>query len=276
MIRKTSALALFATLAILVVVEPASAQRRGGRGWGGGNNGGWDGGHNGGWSGFSLSTPYISGGYYSGNGYYGHNYGGGPYYGSYGSGYYGGSYYPYSSLSNRGWYGNSSSYYSYGSPSYYEGTYNNAYNGSYQQPMYSYPTYSESYTTPGQITSSFQTMPSSSSFASVGQQGITSQSFYGGPTTASDKAQFQVMLPSADAKLWIDDKATQQSGTDRFFESPSLSSGTYTYTVKATWTENGKEVTRTKKVDFQPGQNVMVDLRTADSEQLKAMPNPRQ
>jgi uncharacterized protein (TIGR03000 family) len=74
-------------------------------------------------------------------------------------------------------------------------------------------------------------------------------------------ARVRVMVP-ADAKVWFDGKATRQDGTDRRFESPALTPGrAYSYEVKARWRDrDGKEVTRSRRVDVSANANVTVDF----------------
>jgi uncharacterized protein (TIGR03000 family) len=75
-------------------------------------------------------------------------------------------------------------------------------------------------------------------------------------------ARLKVLLPRADAELTIDDKPTKLTGTERFFESPPLEPGEYVYTVTAVIKPNNyTTITRTRKIDIQPGQEVEVDLR---------------
>jgi uncharacterized protein (TIGR03000 family) len=55
---------------------------------------------------------------------------------------------------------------------------------------------------------------------------------------------------------------TTQTGVDRVFNTPALEMGkSYTYTVRATWMVNGKEVDRTKDVHIQAGQPTTIDFR---------------
>jgi len=78
-------------------------------------------------------------------------------------------------------------------------------------------------------------------------------------------ARVRVVVP-AGAKVWFDGKDTKQTGTLRRFESPQLTPGKdYTYDVKATWTENGKEVTRTRHVDVRANSGVTVDFTRPES-----------
>ncbi len=80
---------------------------------------------------------------------------------------------------------------------------------------------------------------------------------------AQAPAILRVTVPEG-AKLEIDGMKTTQTSSVRLFESPPLASGKkYSYTVKAIWTENGKEVTREQTVSVQAGRESAVDLRQA-------------
>ena len=72
------------------------------------------------------------------------------------------------------------------------------------------------------------------------------------------------MVP-ANAKLWVDDLPTTQTGTAReFVTPPSLEPGkTYRYTIRAQWEENGQPVTRERTVEFQAGKSIIVDALQA-------------
>jgi uncharacterized protein (TIGR03000 family) len=73
-------------------------------------------------------------------------------------------------------------------------------------------------------------------------------------------ARVRLVLP-AGAQVWFDDKATQKTGSVRDFESPRLTPGKeYSYHVTARWTDNGKEITRTRLVGVRAGSSVTVDL----------------
>ncbi|HEV3020896.1 MAG TPA: TIGR03000 domain-containing protein [Pirellulales bacterium] len=92
--------------------------------------------------------------------------------------------------------------------------------------------------------------------------GDTRQSFYS-PAGASNRATIRVTVPSPNAKVYFDDSSTTEAGTDRLFTSPALDpSKSYSYTVRATWTEDGQEVTRSKDVKVQAGRAAAVDFRT--------------
>ena len=56
-----------------------------------------------------------------------------------------------------------------------------------------------------------------------------------GQAAPSNTATIQVSVP-ADAKVWFDDSPTEQTGSERSFESPPLTPGkTYSYMITAQW-----------------------------------------
>jgi uncharacterized protein (TIGR03000 family) len=95
------------------------------------------------------------------------------------------------------------------------------------------------------------------------RQPVPGQNYsYGAYAPARDnEARLHVVVP-ADAKVWFDDKATQQTGPERYFESPPLTPGKeYSYDIKVQWRDrNGKEVTRTRHVDVRANSAVNVDF----------------
>jgi uncharacterized protein (TIGR03000 family) len=65
----------------------------------------------------------------------------------------------------------------------------------------------------------------------------------------------------ADAKVWFDDTLTTSSGAVRQYNSPPLTpSSQYTYDIKASWNENGHEMTQTQRVEVSAGAHVNVDF----------------
>jgi uncharacterized protein (TIGR03000 family) len=72
-----------------------------------------------------------------------------------------------------------------------------------------------------------------------------------------------VLVPDPNARVSFDDTQTRQTGTERVFNTPALDPDkSYTYTVRATWMENGQEVTRKKDIRVQAGRDITVDFRT--------------
>ncbi len=77
-----------------------------------------------------------------------------------------------------------------------------------------------------------------------------------------------IRVPS-NAEVMVGGEKLSGSGTTRRFTSSGLTTGqSYEYKVKATWTENGKQMTKERTVQAQPGQRTMVDLTT----ETKKMP----
>jgi uncharacterized protein (TIGR03000 family) len=78
---------------------------------------------------------------------------------------------------------------------------------------------------------------------------------------AAKRANFEVRLPAADARLWVEGVETRTKGRLRQFVSPPLRpGGEYTYRLRARWTEKGRLVTRTRTVTFRAGGRVRVDF----------------
>jgi uncharacterized protein (TIGR03000 family) len=80
---------------------------------------------------------------------------------------------------------------------------------------------------------------------------------------ASNTANIRVLVPPG-AKLWFDDQRTTQTGSDRLFETPSLTPGQdYHYSVKAQWRDqDGKDVALIRQVDVRANATVNVDFTT--------------
>jgi uncharacterized protein (TIGR03000 family) len=103
----------------------------------------------------------------------------------------------------------------------------------------------------------------------------TYQSMYS-PANVDD-ARIRVHVPDANAQVFFDDSATRQNGLERFFYSPPLDPAkTYTYTIRATWMDNGKEVSRTKDVKVQSGRTAIVDFRAMNENNDPTITNPRE
>lgn len=74
----------------------------------------------------------------------------------------------------------------------------------------------------------------------------------------------------AQAQVWIEGDKTQQSGQFRQFVSPPLEQGkTYSYQVKAEWTENGRKITRNRKVMVHAGEAIDIDLLRPTQQELQ-------
>jgi uncharacterized protein (TIGR03000 family) len=83
------------------------------------------------------------------------------------------------------------------------------------------------------------------------------------------RVQLVVTLP-ADAVLEIESVRMDGTGDKRRFVSPPLAVGVkYTYNLKATWKEGGKQVVREKKVPVRAGEEVVVDMRKDDAKKTE-------
>jgi len=81
-----------------------------------------------------------------------------------------------------------------------------------------------------------------------------------GKTEAPSAAKIIVSLP-ADARLTVDGAVTTSTSDRRVFESPELAPGkTYSYTLKAEFTQDGKPVVVTKEVSIKAGAEVNVTI----------------
>jgi uncharacterized protein (TIGR03000 family) len=91
--------------------------------------------------------------------------------------------------------------------------------------------------------------------------------------TTSQQGHLIVQVPNANAEIWVNGNAMPQRGTTRHFYSPALEPGyTYSYEVRARWTQDGQQMNETRTVRFQPGQQVTVDFRSAGQN----LPAPRE
>jgi uncharacterized protein (TIGR03000 family) len=117
--------------------------------------------------------------------------------------------------------------------------------------------YSGSYASPAAPADYYSGTPTSDSASSADY----AYGAYAPPATARDTTAHIRLIVSAGTKVWFDNSATQQTGSVRSFESPELTPGKdYAYDVTARWTENGKEVTRTRHVGVSAGSSVTVDF----------------
>ena len=80
------------------------------------------------------------------------------------------------------------------------------------------------------------------------------------PLAADSRGHLRVSLP-ADAVLWFDGEATDQTGAEREFTTPELDPGkTYTYELKARWTLSGRPVEQCLQVEVRPDKTTTVSF----------------
>jgi uncharacterized protein (TIGR03000 family) len=90
------------------------------------------------------------------------------------------------------------------------------------------------------------------------------------PAPAANTANIRVLVPDPQAKVLFDGSETKQTGADRLFHTPALGTGTFTYRIRAVWTEKGKEVTQEAAATVTAGQTTIVDFTRPSSEPLPA------
>lgn len=80
-----------------------------------------------------------------------------------------------------------------------------------------------------------------------------------------DRALFRIKLP-AGAKLYVEGQLTETNGkNERVLVTPKLATGVhYSYTFRAVSVVDGASVTQTRTVTFQVGQEIPVDLESAE------------
>ena len=82
----------------------------------------------------------------------------------------------------------------------------------------------------------------------------------------SNAALVNVRLPDANAEVWVEGQQTRQRGTWREYISPPLNPDRdYVYDIRARWTENGKEVERTRTVPVQANGVATVDFTAPET-----------
>jgi uncharacterized protein (TIGR03000 family) len=80
----------------------------------------------------------------------------------------------------------------------------------------------------------------------------TSESFY--PSTPVEREVMVNVKVPANAKVTFNGTATKQAGTNRRYVSPPIAGGRgYSYDVQATWTQNGRPVTLSRRIAVRAG-----------------------
>jgi len=73
-------------------------------------------------------------------------------------------------------------------------------------------------------------------------------------------ALINVRVPP-NAEVWFDDQKTSQTGSFRSFISPPLNpDGDFVYHIRVRWTEDGRQVDKTRRIDVHAGDRLFVNL----------------
>lgn len=79
--------------------------------------------------------------------------------------------------------------------------------------------------------------------------------------SSAQAAEIVVVLPVADAQVFVEDYEVRSGGSRRVLHSPPLDPGKqYEYTVTAAWKSNGQVVRETRRVTVTAGSQVIVDF----------------
>jgi uncharacterized protein (TIGR03000 family) len=77
----------------------------------------------------------------------------------------------------------------------------------------------------------------------------------------SNQVLIRLFVPNPEARVWFEGSPTEQTGSDRLYISPPIDPGkNYSYTIKATWMENGKEVTKEQNLPVHANQRAMASF----------------
>jgi len=138
--------------------------------------------------------------------------------------------------------------------------------GGYRGSYYPAPTYYDAtpaysgWFPPGQV-SGYQAFFGPQTRTDYAYGAATSGSYYSAPS--SQAISIHVSVP-ASAQIWFDDAKTTQTGEFRHFFSPPVTPGRdYAYHVKATWTQDGKQITRTRHVKVHAGDVINLSFTDA-------------
>src|SRR5437879_6035071 len=104
-----------------------------------------------------------------------------------------------------------------------------------------------------------------------GRRGEIANSYVDYARDSGNSVAVRVNVPTSEASLWVEGETTQQKGRERAFISPPLQAGrTYFYDIRATWMENGRQVSRQKTVRIRLGQEVMVNFTEGRDENTRS------
>jgi uncharacterized protein (TIGR03000 family) len=94
------------------------------------------------------------------------------------------------------------------------------------------------------------------------------------PKAATAAVQIYMVDPNAD--LWFNGVKMQQTGRQRDFITPELQPGkSYSYEVRAKWTQNGKQYDKTRTLTVQAGEQIGLNFVVEEREALPP-PTPKQ
>jgi uncharacterized protein (TIGR03000 family) len=86
-----------------------------------------------------------------------------------------------------------------------------------------------------------------------------------------------IRVPNPQAKVWIEDVETTDTGNVREYRTPELTKGkNYTYEIRAEWKDGDQVRKQTRKFPIHAGDHIMVVFGTKEPQKEKAPPVPQQ
>jgi uncharacterized protein (TIGR03000 family) len=84
-----------------------------------------------------------------------------------------------------------------------------------------------------------------------------------------DKAEVQIFVVDPAAEIWFNGVKMEQTGQERELLTPELTPGkSYTYEVRARWTQNGKQYERTRSITVRAGEQIGLTFAIDQQETL--------
>ena len=78
---------------------------------------------------------------------------------------------------------------------------------------------------------------------------------------SDNRAYIEVQVPTANARVSLDGVVTQQTGTTRYFKTPTLNPNSrYTFQVEVSWQEGGQTRTMRRQLTLRAGETYRLDL----------------
>jgi len=88
---------------------------------------------------------------------------------------------------------------------------------------------------------------------------------YTTPAPTNPAFTIRVLLPTAEAELWVDGARKASAGTVRTVEfTPKNAGGRSQYVIEALWPQDGQVIKDTRVVDGHPGDRITVDFTRPD------------
>src|SRR5207253_9846272 len=93
------------------------------------------------------------------------------------------------------------------------------------------------------------------------------------PAVPANAARVTVLLPAANAQVWVQGQPMVSAGATREFVSPALTPGeNYTYEIRAIWNQGGQQMDQAGSARLRAHEVSTADFRTAPANALPSTP----